>query len=190
MCDLKGYTYRRRNNDLLDEVLQNERKQMIDAKIQRREQKKQKKRFTEDCHLIIVVFILSVMIYGCYCDRAQAAPVTSLEVFTTSEFPVSPTKMSDVDVTVYNLDQLQQSIAQVNQQLQSMSKPDAEAGAKQLLIGQIPLLRDEFKGLELAQQYGIQQLPTIVFDHGKAESIGMTDLGIAVLDYQAWSNLK
>ncbi len=187
MCDLKGYTYRRCNNDLLDEALQNERRQMIDAKIKRREARKQKQRLRDRYCLTITALTLGMAAFG-FIKTVHSAPVTELEVFTTSQFQVGPTDMPGVNVKVYNLDQLQQSIAQVNQQLQSMSKLDAEAGAKQLLIGQIPLLRNQFHGLALAQQYGIQELPAIVFDHGKAESIGVTDLGIAVLDYQAWSH--
>ncbi len=192
MCDLKGYTHRRRN-ELLDEALLNERERMIQFKIQRRMEHKRKKKLRDDCHLLIVCFTLGLCILGTLMEHAHAAtesPVTDVEVFTTSQFPVGPTDMPGVNVKVYNLDQLQQSIAKVNQELQNMSQLQAEDGAKTWLAGQIPLLRDEFKGITLAQQYGIQQLPTVVFDHGKAESIGVTDLGIAVLDYQAWSNLK
>jgi hypothetical protein len=188
MCDLKGYTYRRRN-DLLDEALRNERELMIKAKIQRRKARKEKQRFRDRYCLTITALTLGMAAFG-FIKTVHSAPVTDLEVFTTSAFPIGLTDMPDVNLKVYNLDQLQQSIAQVDQELQSMSTLDAETGAKQLLLGQIPLLRDQFHGLALAQQYGIQQLPTIVFDHGKAESVGITDLGIAVLDYQAWSNLK
>ena len=188
MCDLKGYS--RRRNELLDEALLNERQQMVKAKVERRKQRKEKQRLRDRYCITITAFTLGMAALGFYAPHLHAAPLTTLEVFTTSQFPVNPTEMPDTEVTVYNLDQLQASIARLNQEISNMSKLDAQTGAKELLIGQLPLLRHEFQGLTLAKQYDIQQLPTVVFDHGKAESIGVTNLGIAVLDYQAWSNLK
>lgn len=110
------------------------------------------------------------------------ATVPRIEVFTNSAIYLTNTQ----GATVYQLDGLQQLEEQLSQGLPGdQAQATAIASARMKAIGQArlqELTANAARGIVLAQQYGVDRAPAIVFD-GRAVVYGMTDVAAATTFY-------
>lgn len=117
-----------------------------------------------------------------WCCLANAITIA---VFTTQHYPIDVTKISETNVPIYQLDQLNNGLAAINQQLQSVSREQAKVVIRQALQQEKENVRQAIKGLIQAQTLGIQYLPAIVLD-GNTVIYGQTQLKQAMWEYQQW----
>lgn len=110
----------------------------------------------------------------------------NVDVFTTSQFPIVDAQaQSGATIHVYKLDGVKNTLGQINAGLQGLSPKFARSQAQSVLAMKMTALKQDFQGLMLAKQYGIQRLPAIVFNTS-AQVIGQTDVGVAIQEYQSW----
>ncbi len=130
----------------------------------------------------------------------QAAELTvaipqAIEVFTSSELPITgkvainpDSVRPKTDLHIYELDGIQRIEARLSKGLTA----DPEQ-AKRVVLQRIQKLNDTTRtqmqrtaiGLAKAVQYGIDRYPAIVFD-GEVVIYGMTDIRVALRQYQQW----
>jgi integrating conjugative element protein (TIGR03757 family) len=123
--------------------------------------------------------------------QADSGERTTIEVFTTSDRPMAITESVRLDVfavTVYQLDGLEHFETYLSQQLpREPTAAEAEALRRLQQIDPLRLhsAKDAARGLTLANQYGIDRVPALVFD-GQAVVYGATDVKIANTHYRRW----
>lgn len=106
---------------------------------------------------------------------------SSIEVFTTSEYPAHD--IQEPGVMVYEVDGLDQLTASLSKNL-----PADEKAAKHEALKRIARLGDELRwtvehaveGMTRAQSYDLKQLPAVVFDKGSKVVYGITDVNKAL----------
>lgn len=129
----------------------------------------------------VIVFLFSLLTWP-ELSHAQIR----VEVFTNSQFPIENTEnLKQASITVYELDDVQKTLGQINTELQELSPSTAQQMAESQLASHRDILKQDFQGLMLAKQYGIERLPTVVVN-GDAQIIGQTDIGAAIQEYLSW----
>ena len=118
-----------------------------------------------------------------------------IEVFTSAERPLIKTDANDsggasqgLAITVYEIDGIQS----VEREL-SLDLPVEPQQSRQIVMQRIQNLdaptrarmHSAATGLAKALQYGVERYPAVVFD-GEAVVYGLTDLNIALEQYQIW----
>ena len=115
-------------------------------------------------------------------DAHAGASAARIEVFTNSAIYLTNTQ----GAIVYQLDGLEQLEEQLSQGLPAdQAQATAIATARMKAIGQArleELTANAARGILLAQQYGVDRAPAIVFD-GRAVVYGMTDVAAATVYY-------
>lgn len=132
-------------------------------------------------HALIAVTATLVLSSGA-AEAASPPARPRVEVFTNSAIYLTNTE----GATVYLLDGLQQLEAQLSQGLPGdQAQATAIASARMKAIGPAKLQElaaNAARGIVLAQQYGVDRAPAIVFD-GRAVVYGMTDIAAATAFY-------
>jgi len=130
--------------------------------------------------------LLSAWLFVFACPAVQA--LESVEVFTDPAlFPVTNADIG-LSVEVHDLSVMNRLMAAMGQGLPGNDPAQAKTIATARLAR--PDIRQEITlGLAAAaraSQYGISNIPAIVFDHGAAVAYGLTDVSQAVRLYQRW----
>jgi integrating conjugative element protein (TIGR03757 family) len=124
------------------------------------------------CSLIVLSFIFTM---------AQARALT-ITIFTDTLHPID---IAGMNVTYYNINDVQQLVSQLNNRLTSLTRTQARLEAHTFLNQHRVELLNSTEGLARAQQLNITQFPAIVFDN-KAVIYGQTKLTQALAEYQQW----
>jgi hypothetical protein len=119
----------------------------------------------------LLIFLSSVTL------SISAAPI-HVEIFTISSMPVGTTISQSADIHYYTVDTASNLLIAFNNAV-------AQHQNETWFIAHQSQLQQAFKGLELAEHYGITQLPAIVFDH-KAIIEGNQSFASALSEYMSW----
>jgi hypothetical protein len=114
----------------------------------------------------------------------DAHPVVISDVDKSSENLKSTE--DDLKIDYYNLDALQAITNKMNLAIQGQDKTMAVQQVKIMMAQDKSGLTQAAHGRAYASQYGITEIPTIVFDEGLYQIKGQPDLRVAIDEYQAW----
>ena len=140
-------------------------------------------------HNYVAITLISIQLVIIGVARADdSARHPSVEVFTTTAFPLASRATENSPLKVYIIDHIQRLQIALSNNL-----PRHPEAAKQHVLNRISdidnlqtkHLENAGMGLAKALQYGIDRYPAIVFD-GRVVVYGMTDLRLALEHYQQW----
>ena len=143
------------------------------------------------------VWLVSLVLFAdtTFADPRGLNLTRVIEVFTSAQYPLieTDTKRAGSDlrkpkITVYEIDGIQF----VERDL-SFNLPVEPQPSKQIALQRIQSLDAQTRsrmqlaaqGLAKAMQYGVDRYPAVVFD-GEAVVYGVTDLMVALAQYQVW----
>jgi len=137
--------------------------------------------------------LLSLTLFGSFLISGTplAGTPLSIEVFTTTEFPISGKgdwRLQGASVTVYYVDGLKHFESTLSESLPNdaqAAKAEALRRIDQFDGAHMAPAKNAAIGLTKAVQYGVDRYPAFVFD-GRAVVYGVTDLVKAVDRYEAW----
>jgi integrating conjugative element protein (TIGR03757 family) len=137
--------------------------------------------------------LLGLTLFGSFLisGTPQAGTPLSIEVFATTEFPISgkdDRRLQGASVTEYYVDGLEHFESTLSESLPN----DAETARAEALrrIGQLDgahmaPAKSAAIGLAKAVQFGVDRYPAVVF-YGRAVVYGLADLVEAIDRYEAW----
>ena len=143
------------------------------------------------------VWLVSLVLFAdaTFSDPRGLNPPRVIEVFTSAQYPVvetgatgSGSQLQVLEVTVYEIDGIQSAERDL-----SLNLPVDTQQSKQIALQRIQSLDEKTRlkmqlaaqGLAKAMQYGVDRYPAVVFD-GEAVVYGVTDLTVALAQYQVW----
>lgn len=151
---------------------------------------------THSLRIILPLPLVLALVGGSvtHADPAGGRIPSSVEVFTTADFPITGHADSSLrnagtfDLYIYELDGIQRIEAKLSKDLSA----DPEQ-SKQVVLQRFQQLRQQDRtrmqraamGLANAMQYGVDRYPAIVFD-GQGVVYGITDVQTALAYYRAW----
>ena len=125
----------------------------------------------------------------------QAGAPLSIEVFTTTEFPISgkdDRRLQEASVTEYCVDGIEHFESNLSKSLPNdaeAAKVEALRRIEQLDGAHMALAKSAAIGLAKAVHYGVDRYAAIVLD-ARAVVYGVTDLVEAVDRYEAWQRAQ
>lgn len=135
--------------------------------------------------------ILKIVLLGSMALTSLSAFAINVQIFTDNQHPVSVGQVNkNIDVSYYNLDELKTIINKMNAAISGQSPAEAERQAKLMMQQYKHQLTKATDGVKFVHQYGIKEVPTIVFDNGAYQIKGQADLQTAIQEYQSWEKHK
>jgi integrating conjugative element protein (TIGR03757 family) len=143
------------------------------------------------------VWLVSLVLFAdaTCADPRGPNPPPVIEVFTSAERPLVETDANDsggdwqgLAITVYEIDGIQSLERELSLDLPVEPQPSKAMVLKRLQRLNAPTrarMQSAATGLSKTLQYGVERYPAVVFD-GEAVVYGLTDLNIALEQYQIW----